>query len=190
MLRGASVYLMGRSQREGGRTCLLAIRYGLTGARKWARVSDTAGSIDFVAGGWVDRYENVTVGGQLSVSGPEGTRGVAVSWKKSGVSNWENTYYTTATTEAVGFSAVTGSAGGAVYCSGWADRGAAFDSLVVKYRKDGSLAWAQPFNSDPYEGADSQCLLLIGGTTGGVYSGGALSVGGASYSALLLKYRP
>lgn len=190
MLRGASVYLMGRSQREGGRSCLLAIRYGLTGARKWARVSDTAGSIDFVAGGWVDRYENVTVGGQLSVAGPEGTRGVAVSWNKSGVFNWENTYYTTATTEAVGYSALTGSAGGAVYCSGWADRGAAFDSLVVKYRKGGSLAWAQAFNSDPYEGADSQCLLLTGGTTGGVYSGGALSVGGASYSAVLLKYRP
>jgi Beta-propeller repeat len=190
MVRGSYVYMMGVSDRVGLRPCFLAAKYGLLGGLKWARVSDMAGDVDSSAGIWVDGDGNVSVSGDLTVSGPEGRRGAIVSWNRYGVFRWQRTYYGVAAGEPVGFSTMTGGAGGAVYCGGWVGRGAAYDSLVVKYRQDGRRVWARPFNSDPYEGAYTGCLLLTGGSGAGLYAGGALSVGASSYSALLLKYRP
>jgi hypothetical protein len=191
MLRGLSVYLMGVSWRAGGRWCFLAAKYARDGGTlKWARISDITGGVVMAEGLWVDVAGNVTVSGQLTVTGPEDARGAIVSWNKNGVHRWQKTYFRTATDEGAGFAGMTGSDAGVLYCVGWARRSTASDSLVVKYRSDGSRAWVRRFNSDPYEDAETSCALLTGGTSGGLYVGGALSGGGDSYSALLLKYRP
>ena len=89
MLRGNYVYLMGASARAGGRFSFLAAKYGRTaGGLKWARVSDVAGDVDTTAGVWVDGDGNVTVGGDLAVTGPELKRGAVVSWNRYGVFRW------------------------------------------------------------------------------------------------------
>jgi len=191
MLRGNYVYLMGVSTRAGGRFSFLAAKYGRTaGGLKWARVSDVAGDVDTTAGVWVDGDGNVTVGGDLAVTGPELKRGAVVSWNRYGVFRWSKTWWARATDEPASFSAITGNSTGDLYLAGWMGRGTARDSVVVKYHKDGSRVWARPFNSDPYESAVAGCLLLTGGSSGGLHAGGTLSVGGLSYSALILKYRP
>jgi hypothetical protein len=45
------------------------------------------------------------------------------------------------------------------------------------------------FNSDPYEAAYGEAVLLTGGTSGGIHLGGKYS-NGASLSALVVKYKP
>ena len=193
MLRGDYAYLGGVTTRVGGRFCFLAAKYARAdGTLKWARVSDitVAGDVDSSAGLVVDGDGNVSSGGDLSVTGPEGKRGAVVQWNRNGVFRWEQTFYRAKTSGAAGFAAMTGGSAGAVYCAGWVQRGAAHDSVIVKYRQDGSRVWTRPFNSDPYEAANISCLLLTGGSNAGLYAGGILSVGGPSYSALLLKYRP
>jgi hypothetical protein len=192
VLRGDYVYLGGVTARFGGRFCFLAAKYTRAdGLLKWARVSDiaVAGDADSSAGLVVDGDGNVSVGGDLSVTGPEAKRGAVVQWNRNGVFRWEKTFHRVTTSESAGFAAMAGGPTGAVYCAGWVRRGVAHDSVVVKYRQDGSRVWTRPFNSDPYEAAQTQCLLLAGGSNGGLYSGGILS-NGLSYSALLLKYRP
>jgi hypothetical protein len=190
VVRGGFVYLAGVAERVGGKPCFLAVKYGLLGGFKWARVSDIAGDVDSSVGVWVDADGDVSLSGDLSVSGPEGKRGGIVSWNRYGVFRWQRTYYAVTRGEAAGYSAMTGASAGAVYCAGWVKRGAAYDSLVVKYRKDGRRIWARSFNSDPYEAAYAGCIMLTGGSAPALYVGGDLSVGGPSYSALLLKYRP
>lgn len=193
VLRGDYAYLGGVTARVGGRFCFLAAKYSRAdGALKWARVSDiaVAGDVDSSAGLVVDGDGNVSVGGPLTVPGPELKRGAVVQWNRNGVFRWEQTFYRPATGGGAGFAALAGGPTGAVYGAGWVRRGTAQDSVVVKYRRDGTRVWTRPFNSDPYEVAQTGCLLLAGGSNGGLYGGGILSVGGPSYSALLLKYRP
>lgn len=190
MLRGDHVYLSGVSTRAGGRFSFLVakcVRDG--GALKWVRVSDVTGDVDRTGGLWVDASGNVSVCGDLAVTGPEGKRGALVSWNKYGVFRYAKTYYRTATDQGAAFFAMTGTSDGVVYCTGWVIRTGAKDALLVKYRKDGSRAWVRAFNSDPYQAAYGQAVLLTGGTSGGIHLGGKWSTG-ASLSALVVKYRP
>lgn len=190
MLRGDHAYLSGISTRAGGRFCFLVAKYVRDGgALKWARVSDITGDLDRTGGLWVDTSGNVTLCGDLAVTGPEQKRGALVSWNKSGVFRYAKTYHRAATDQGAAFFAMTGRSDGILYCTGWVIRDGAKDALLVKYRKDGSRAWVRMFNSDPYQAAYGQAVLLTGGTGGGIHLGGKWSTG-ASLSALVVKYKP
>jgi hypothetical protein len=167
----------------------LVAKYDSAGDRRWRRVRDL-GPNDTVTGMALDASGRVYLAMTRDIDGSDPAKGLIASWTAGGSFRWSHTYYRSDTQESAGFWAIAADAYGRSYCGGWVARGMNEDSLVVKYRADGSRAWVRRFNSDPNTAAYTQCLLLVPGSNGGLYAGGRIETGGYDESALLLKYRP